>query len=161
MICALAVSKGTFINHSHRIFATKRLVKFYEMEYNIPAEHFITVIKEIETCINEHQFQVHFPIECRWVKADDITISPANGRDSAYIAVHMYKGMAYQEYFDAIEAIFKKYDGRPHYGKIHTLQRKDFEQRYPGWQRFVNIRHRLDPKGIFLNDYLQKMFGRN
>ncbi|OJJ23822.1 FAD-binding oxidoreductase [marine bacterium AO1-C] len=160
-ISAWGVSKGTYINHSHLIFATQRLVRFYEMEYNIPQESFINVIKEIETCVNEHQFKVHFPIECRWVKADDIMISPASGRDSAYIAIHMYKGMEYKSYFDAIEQIFRKYNGRPHYGKMNTLKQTDFAELYPNWQKFMDIRQQMDPDKMFLNEYLQELFVQN
>ncbi|MFD2177223.1 D-arabinono-1,4-lactone oxidase [Veronia pacifica] len=156
-LCAKLMSSGAFINHSHKIFATQRLVRFNEMEYNIPAEHFVAVMKEIKSCIEHHQFAVHFPIECRWVKGDDIFISPANGRDSAYIAVHMFKGMPYKDYFNAIEAIFTKYGGRPHYGKMHSLKSEDFTKLYPNWQRFAEIRHDLDPDGIFLNPYLKDM----
>ncbi|HAS43145.1 MAG TPA: FAD-binding oxidoreductase [Microscillaceae bacterium] len=160
-ISAWGVSKGTYINHSHLIFATQRLVRFYEMEYNIPQESFINVIKEIEACIHEHQFKVHFPIECRWVKADDIMISPASDRDSAYIAIHMYKGMEYKPYFDAIEQIFRKYKGRPHYGKMNTLKQADFAELYPNWQKFMDIRQQMDPDKVFLNEYLQELFVQN
>ena len=154
-ISAWGVSKGTYVNHSHLIFATQRWVRFYEMEYNVPQESFINVIKEIEACVNEHQFKVHFPIECRWVKADDIMISPASGRDAAYIAVHMYKGMEYKPYFEAIEKIFRKYNGRPHYGKMNTLKHEDFAELYPNWQKFMEIRQQMDPDQVFLNEYLK------
>ena len=160
-LSAWGISEGTYINHSHLIFATQRLVRFNEMEYNIPQENFTTIIKEIEACINTHQFKVHFPIECRWVKADDILISPASGRDSAYIAVHMYKGMEYKPYFEAIEAIFKKYGGRPHYGKMNTLNHNDFAELYPNWQKFNGIRQEMDPEGLFLNKYLKGIFTNN
>src|SRR3546814_19982734 len=46
--------------------------------------------------------------------ADDITLSTASGRDSAYIAVHMVKGTPYQRYFTAAERIFTAHEGRPH-----------------------------------------------
>ena len=39
-------------------------------------------------------------------EGDDIWLSPAYGRDSAYIAVHMYKGMKYAAYFGEVEKIF-------------------------------------------------------
>ena len=157
-ISAWGVSKGTYINHSHLIFATQRWVRFYEMEYNIPQECFISAIKEIEACVNKNQFKVHFPVECRWVQADDIMISPANGRDSAYIAIHMYKGMEYKAYFEAIEQIFRKYGGRPHYGKMNTLKQVDFAELYPNWQKFMDMREQMDPDKVFLNAYLEELF---
>ncbi len=157
-IIAASMSSGRDINYSHKIFATPRLVKFQEMEYSIPAEHFVAVLHEIDESIRRNQFRVHFPVECRFVKADDIFISPASGRDSAYIAVHMYKGMEYRPYFAAMEAIFQKYQGRPHWGKMHTDTAADLKVIYPRWDDFQAARHTLDPSGFFLNDYLKTVF---
>ncbi|HEX8727843.1 MAG TPA: D-arabinono-1,4-lactone oxidase, partial [Ktedonobacterales bacterium] len=61
--------------------------------------------------------------------------------------------------FDAIEAIFQRYDGRPHWGKMHTLTAETLAMRYPRWQDFLRVRQRLDPQGVFLNDYLRRLFG--
>jgi len=128
------------------------------MEYNIPAEHTSAVITEIQHCIEQNQFAVHFPLECRFVHSDDIWLSPAYQRESAYIAVHMYRGMPYQSYFQHIEEIFKRYQGRPHWGKIHTRTSKELAELYPRWHDFRRVRATLDPDGMFLNDYLRKLF---
>ncbi len=156
-ISAAAVSTGVDINYSTKIYATPRLVKFQEMEYNLPAEKAVEVLKEMRDCINTANFKVHFPIEVRFVKADDMYLSPAYQRDSVYIAVHMYKGMEYKTYFDAMETIFKKYNGRPHWGKMHTRTAKELSQLYPMWNKFQEIRNQLDPNGLFMNDYLKKL----
>lgn len=146
------------IGHSHQMFATPRFVKFNEMEYNIPAQHMQAALEEVRACIEKNQFAVHFPLECRYVKGDDMWLSPAYGRDSAYIAAHMYKGMPHEAYFKALEDIFLKYEGRPHWGKLHTLKASQLAERYPKWQEFTRIRKELDPKGIFLNKYLEGIF---
>ncbi|MES2139104.1 MAG: D-arabinono-1,4-lactone oxidase [Bacteroidota bacterium] len=156
-ISAAAVSTGVDINYSTKIYATPRLVKFQEMEYNLPAEKAVEVLKEMRDCINAANFRVHFPIEVRFVKADDMYLSPAYQRDSVYIAVHMYKGMEYKTYFDAMETIFKKHNGRPHWGKMHTRTAKELSQLYPMWNKFQEIRNQLDPNGLFMNDYLKKL----
>lgn len=158
-LSAWGVSGSTNTAWSHQVFATPRLVKFQEMEYNIPQEHFKTALLEIEELINQKNFRVHFPLECRWVAADDIWLSPAYQRDSAYIAAHMYKGMPYHAYFEAIEEIFKKYDGRPHWGKMHTQTAESLAKLYPKWNEFQAIRKELDPNGMFLNPYVKRIFG--
>jgi FAD-linked oxidoreductase len=158
-ISAMGIAPTTAVDYSHRIYATPRAVRFQEMEYNIPAERFTEVLREIEACINKNRFRVHFPIECRFVRGDDIWLSPAYGRDSAYIAVHMYEGMPYREYFAAVEEILQRYDGRPHWGKMHTLTAAALATRYPRWEDFQRVRARLDPTGVFLNDYLRGLFG--
>ncbi|HEX2349501.1 MAG TPA: D-arabinono-1,4-lactone oxidase [Ktedonobacterales bacterium] len=156
---AWGIASTTAVDYSHRLYATPREVRFQEMEYNLPAQHFAAAMAEIEEVITRERFAVNFPVECRFVRGDDIWLSPAYQRDSAYIAVHMYQGMPYRAYFDAIEAIFQRYDGRPHWGKIHTLTAETLATRYPRWQDFLRVRERLDPQGVFLNDYLRRLFG--
>jgi FAD-linked oxidoreductase len=157
-LSARAIASVNEVDYSHRLFATPRLVRFQEMEYNIPAEHFSAVIAEIQACIEQQQFAVHFPIECRFVHSDDIWLSPAYQRESAYVAVHMYRGMPYQSYFQHIEEIFKRYQGRPHWGKMHTRSASDLAALYPRWDDFRRVRAALDPQGVFLNDYLRQLF---
>jgi FAD-linked oxidoreductase len=157
-ISARSIATIDEINYSHRLFTTPRMVRFQEMEYNIPVEHTVSVITEIQECIQQRQFQVHFPIECRFVHADDIWLSPAYQRDSAYIGVHMYRGMTYSSYFYSIEEIFKRYQGRPHWGKMHTRTARELAELYPRWHDFLRVRAALDPQGVFLNSYLRDLF---
>ena len=156
-VSAWGIASVAETDYSHRLFATPRLVKFQEMEYNIPAEQFPAALAEIRACLARERFNVHFPIECRFVRGDDIWLSPAYQRDSAYIAVHMYRGMPYERYFHAVEEIYQHYDGRPHWGKMHTLDAASLAARYPRWHDFRRVRAALDPGGVFLNDYLRRM----
>jgi FAD-linked oxidoreductase len=158
-LCATTVPVFREVGYSHRLFATDRRVRFNEMEYNLPASAMVPVIEEMRAAMRKARFHVHFPIECRYAKADDLWLSPAYGRDSAYIAVHMYRGMPYQSYFVAMEEIFLRHGGRPHWGKLHTLCASDLAVRYPKWSSFLELRSRLDPDSIFPNEYLRNLFG--
>lgn len=160
-ISAWGIASVTETDYSHRLFATPRAVKFQEMEYNVPAADFPAVLAEVRACLARERFNVHFPVECRFVRGDDIWLSPAYGRDSAYVAVHMYKGMPYERYFRAVEAIYQPYQGRPHWGKLHTLDAATLATRYPHWDDFRRVRAALDPHGIFLNDYLRRLLDAN
>ena len=160
-VCNLSASTIATINevnYSARLFSTPRMVRFQEMEYNIPAEQAATVINEIQARIEREQFKVHFPLECRFVHSDDIWLSPAYRRESCYLAVHMYKGMPYQDYFAHIEEIFRRYQGRPHWGKMHTRTAAELAELYPRWHDFRRVRAALDPQGMFLNDYVRALF---
>lgn len=157
--CALGIPTGTHIGYSHQTFVTPRLVKFREMEYSVPYKEMEAVLRDIRYVIEKKKIQVHFPIECRYVKADDIWLSPSYKRDSAYIAIHMYNGMPFQDYFDAVEEVFAHYSGRPHWGKMHNLTEEKLASIYPKWDDFLRVRRELDPDGVFLNAYLQKLFG--
>jgi FAD/FMN-containing dehydrogenase len=134
-------------------------VRFNEMEYSLPAAHMADATRAIDACIRRERFQVHFPIECRYVRGDDISLSPASGRASAYIAVHMYRGMPYQAYFAAVETIFRNFGGRPHWGKLHTLAAAQLRELYPEWSQFQAARRQLDPDGVFQNAYLAQILG--
>jgi len=154
-IMAALVSGGQDVTASHETFATLRLVKFQEMEYNIPAEHFVRCLQEIKACISANRITVVFPVECRFVAADDIPLSPAYQRPSAYIAVHQFKGMPHEAYFAQVEAIFRAYGGRPHWGKLHTCTVDELRTLYPCWEPFMKLRAQLDPDGLFVNSYLR------
>jgi FAD-linked oxidoreductase len=160
-ISASANPNTNKVNYSHRIFSTPHTVRFQEMEYNIPAEHLPAVITEMQACIARRRFKVHFPIECRFVRADDIWLSPAYQRASAYVAVPVYRGVEYKDYFHHIEEIFRRYQGRHHWAKLHTQTAANLSQLYPHWDDFRRIRASLDPHGLFLNSYLRELFDAN
>ena len=149
-----------YVNVSHRIFSSKRLVKFYEMEYSISLNSLVAALREVMHMVDERGFRISFPVEVRCTGSDDIPFSTSTGRRSAYIAVHMFKGSEYDEYFSAVEAILRKYEGRPHWGKIHNLNANDISSLYPEYQRFIEVRNQLDPEGVFTNDYLRRVLGR-
>jgi FAD-linked oxidoreductase len=149
-----------YVNVSHRIFSSKRLVKFYEMEYSIALDALVPALREVMQMVEDRGFRISFPVEVRCTGSDDIPLSTSTGRRSAYIAVHMFKGSKYAEYFSAVETILRKYEGRPHWGKIHNLHSNEISSLYPEYQRFIEVRNQLDPEGVFTNDYLRRVLGR-
>jgi FAD-linked oxidoreductase len=149
-----------YVNVSHRIFSSKRLVKFYELEYSIALDSLVPALREVMQMVEDRGFTISFPVEVRCTGSDDIPLSTSTGRRSAYIAVHMFKGSTYAEYFSAVETILRKYEGRPHWGKIHNLNANDISSLYPEYQRFIEVRNQLDPEGVFTNDYLRRVLGR-
>jgi FAD-linked oxidoreductase len=159
-IAGAAISKSRSVGWSHDVFATPRLVKFQEMEYALPADRLVEVLQAVRDCIAREDFRVNFPLEVRFGRGDDIWLSPAYGRDTAYVAVHMYRGMPHRAYFDALEAIFKRHGGRPHWGKLHTQAAETLRDLYPMWDRFLDVRQALDPRGVFLNAHLKALLGR-
>ncbi|MGJ8670690.1 MAG: D-arabinono-1,4-lactone oxidase [Oceanococcus sp.] len=147
------------VGDSFQIYANVRDVRFNEMEYSVPAEHGPACLREILKAIDERQLRTWFPIEYRYVKADDIPISMFEGRDSCSISIHQHYEMSYHDYFSAIEKIFWKYGGRPHWGKLHSLGASHLQALYPRWEEFTKVRDQLDPGGRFLNAHLRRVFG--
>jgi L-gulono-1,4-lactone dehydrogenase len=146
-------------DRSYRVFSTKRLVRFTEMEYAVPREAGPEALRRVHDVIERRGFAVPFPIEFRVVAPDDAYLSTAYERDTVYIAVHMFRGMAWEPYFRAVEAIMDDYQGRPHWGKRHFQSAATLAPRYPEWDRFQAVRARLDPEGVFENDYAKRVLG--
>ena len=144
---------------SHRAFSTLRMVRFNEMEYELPAAAGADALRELAEFVEKKRILVHFPVEYRYVAADDIWLSPFYQRDAVAISVHQYQGMDYAPYFRGAEAIFRNHGGRPHWGKMHTLTAKELAPLYPQWDAFQSLRRRIDPQAVFINPYLRTLFG--
>jgi len=147
------------VDRSDRIFASPRLVRFTEMEYALPRERTPEAVNRIMALVRSRNFAVPFPIEVRTVAPDDALLSTAAGRDSGFVAVHMYRGMAWEPYFRAVEAIMDELGGRPHWGKRHFQTAATLRPRYPDWDRFQAVRARLDPEGRFANAWTDRVLG--
>jgi FAD-linked oxidoreductase len=148
-----------YVDRAHRVFSSPRTVRFYEMEYAIPKEHAIEAFNRVRDYVKRSGLILSFPVEVRFTVGDDIPLSTAYGRDSCYIAVHVYEGTHYQQYFEAVEDIMDDYGGRPHWGKLHFQTSETLAPRYPEWDRFQAVRERLDPRGTFANPYLDRVLG--
>jgi FAD-linked oxidoreductase len=158
---------GRRVERSDLIFTSPRLVRFTEMEYALPRERTVEAVRRVLDLVESRAragghrsgFAVPFPIEVRTVAADDALISTAAGRDSGFVAVHMFEGMAWEPYFRAVEAIMDELGGRPHWGKRHFQTAATLRERYPEWERFQAVRRRLDPEGRFANAYTDRVLG--
>jgi FAD-linked oxidoreductase len=149
----------TNVGASYHIFPTVRHTRFNEMEYAVPAEKGPACFREVAAKIREDGLPVFFPLEYRHVGADDLWLSPHHGRESVTISVHQYFKQDHVALFKAVEPIFWKYDGRPHWGKWHSLTAKELAGRYDRWQDFLRVRKDVDPTGKFLNPHLHQLFG--
>ncbi len=160
-IVAAAAEKPTreWIDRSDKVFATPRLVRVVEMEYSIPRDQFPEAFARLGRLIDSIGTPITVPVECRWTAGDDIPLSHAHGRDSAYLAVHMFRGEPYDQYFQGVEKIMGDHEGRPHWGKLHFQSAETLAPRYPRWGEFTALRDRLDPEGRFRNPYLDRVLG--
>jgi L-gulono-1,4-lactone dehydrogenase len=148
-----------YVDRSDRVFTSPRLVRFYEMEYAIPRDAVPEALNRVRRLVDESGLQLSFPVEVRVVAADDIALSTAEGRDTGYIAVHVYQGTPYDAYFQGVEHIMESYGGRPHWGKMHFQDASTLAGRYPRWGEYQDLRRRLDPAGRFSNPYLERVLG--
>jgi FAD-linked oxidoreductase len=147
------------IDRSDRVFVNERRVRFTEMEYGVPREHGPEAARRVIEWVRRNEYPVFFPIEMRVAAGDDALLSPSHERDTAYIAVHQYRGMEWRPYFEAVEAIVDSYGGRPHWGKRHFQTAATLAPRYPAWEEFQRARDTLDPGRAFANEYTERVLG--
>jgi FAD-linked oxidoreductase len=147
------------VERSASIFASPRLVRFTEMEYALPRERTPEAVRRVMEMIESRGLAVPFPIEVRTAAPDDAFLSTAAGRETGYVAVHMFAGMQWRDYFERVEAIMSELDGRPHWGKRHFQTAATLRGRYPEWDRFQAVRTRLDPTGMFTNAWTDRVLG--
>ncbi|MBW8794162.1 MAG: FAD-binding protein [Streptomyces sp.] len=159
-ISSTALSARTYTDIPYKVFTSPRRVRFVEMEYAVPREALVDTLRELRAMVDRSDLRINFPVEVRTAPADDIALSTASARDSAYVAVHMFRGTPYQAYFTAAERIFTAHEGRPHWGKVHTRDADYFAGVYPRFGEFTALRDRLDPDRLFQNDYLRRVLGQ-
>ena len=142
---------------SYKVFTTPRLVRFYEMEYGVPRAAVSDCLRELRSFIDSSGLRIQVPVEVRFVAADDIPLSMASGRDSAFVACHVFQGRGYEQYFRGVERIMAAAGGRPHWGKLHFQTAETLAPRYPEWSRFRSVRDQIDPQRVFTNAYLDRV----
>lgn len=154
-----STGRQEFVEASHEVFATRRLVRFHEMEYSIPRRRLPEALTAIVEAVEREKLRVSFPVEVRVTGSDDVALSTSYGRESAYIAVHMYKGMEYERYFRLVESIVAPMNGRPHWGKIHFQGAETLRSQYERFDDFLRLRERLDPERRFVNGHVERVLG--
>jgi len=158
-IAAGQFAGAEYVDRSYRVFCSPRRVRFLEMEYALPREALREAFAGLRGAVDRHGQAVTFPVEVRVAAADDVPLSTAAGRESAYIAVHVHRGQPHEAYFGAVEQVMAGLGGRPHWGKLHTRTADQLARSYPGFAGFVALRDRLDPERRFGNAYLERVLG--
>lgn len=158
-VASRALAPRTYTAASHEVFVSARRVRFAEMEYAVPRADVVEVLREVDRWVQASGVHVPFPVEVRFAAADDVWLSTAHGRDCAYVAVHQYVRMPRDRYFTGVEAIFRAAQGRPHWGKLHTLDRDALTALYPRLDDFCAVRDSYDPDRLFANAYTTRLFG--
>ncbi|MGD9483942.1 D-arabinono-1,4-lactone oxidase [Streptomyces sp. TRM70308] len=154
-----ALSARSYTDIPYKVFTSPRRVRFVEMEYALPVEAAMPALRELRAMVERSPLRIGFPVEVRTAPADDIPLSTASGRDTAYLAMHVYRGTPHAAYFAAAERIMTAHGGRPHWGKLHRRDAGYLAGVYPRFAEFTALRDRLDPDRLFGNDYLRRVLG--
>ena len=158
-VAGKALGSRTYSDAAYRVFTSPRRVRFKEEEYAVPRATLSDVLAEVRSLFRRRDWRISFPIEVRVTPPDDVWLSTAYQRDSAYIAIHVFHSTPHEEYFGDIEAVMTSVGGRPHWGKMHTRNVDYLSGVYPRLSEFISIRDALDPQRTFGNDYLRQVLG--
>ncbi len=156
---ARALGARTYSDAAYRVFTSPRRVRFKEQEYAIPRAALSDVLGEVRGLFQRRGWRISFPIEVRVTPPDDVWLSTAYGRDSAYIAIHVYHSAPHEQYFTDVEAVMTSVGGRPHWGKMHTRDAAYLAASYPRMADFLAVRDLLDGERRFGNEYLRRVLG--
>ena len=158
-MAAKALGSRTYTDAAYKVFTSPRRVRFKEEEYAVPRAALSDVLAEVKSLFQRRDWRISFPIEVRVTPGDDLWLSTAYGRDSAYIAIHVFHSSPHEEYFGDVESIMTAVGGRPHWGKMHTRDADYLAGVYPKHGDFVAVRDALDPDRRFGNAYLTQVLG--
>lgn len=153
------LSERSYSDTAYKVFVSPRRVRFAEAEFALPSEAVGEGLTSIRRIIERLDLLVSFPIEVRFAAADDVPLSTAFGRSTAYLAVHMFEGQEYATYFREVEAALSDLGARPHWGKMHNRSASQLRASYPRFDEFVAVRNEVDPDGRFTNAYLDRVLG--
>ena len=149
--------EGSRLAWSYEVLANERNDLHSEMEYSLPAASGPACFRALRDHIARDFPDLRWPLEYRRVAADDLWISSASGRDTVTISVHQGVDAPDGPIFRACEEIFRAYDGRPHWGKVHERSGAELAALYPRWRDWWRVRDRFDPEGRFLSPYLESL----
>jgi FAD-linked oxidoreductase len=158
-ISGSVLSAREFVDHSHEVFVSTRRVRFRETEFAMPRSALPDVIAALQSWFDAGHETISFPIEVRFTGADDIWMSTGHERDNCYVAVHQYHRSDPTAYFSAAQDIFTAHEGRPHWGKMNTVDTAYLRERYSRFDDFVAVRDEADPERVFTNPYLDRILG--
>lgn len=153
----IVLTEGSRRDRAYRIYPGGFMIPFHELEYYVPAEHGQQAVESVQHLLRTTHSDQKYPIEVRWVKADEGYISPFAHRDTTVISVSGAPGTDYWPYLRNVDAVLSEFDARVHWGKIHFMTRERLERQFPELEKFLAVRRDFDPQGVFLNDHTRAL----
>jgi FAD/FMN-containing dehydrogenase len=147
-------------DRAHLIYPDGTTVaEFHELEYMVDAADARAAVEMMRELMLKKFPQEISPLQVRWQKADQAYLSAQSGRNSTSISVSGEIGRDYLPFLRAVDAALMVFSARPHWGKLHFLDRERVQQLYPDYEHFQKVRKEMDPDDLFLNRHLRDLFG--
>ncbi|MCL6422385.1 FAD-binding protein [Brachybacterium sp. JHP9] len=146
-------------DRSYRVLVGRSMKPFHEMELLVPLDRAREAFDALTALLAEDFPEHQHPIEVRFVGQDDAHLSPTEGGPRAALSIPVKTSADYWPMLIAIDALLEPLGARPHWGKLHLLDRERVAALYPQLGAFQGVHAQLDPHGIFLNDHLRALLG--
>lgn len=129
------------------------------VEIGVPVDRCVAAVEAVLAKIDdfaEAGWWHTSPLNLRFVAASANTLMAMySGRATCMIEIPQITGTPGAEamFVDHERLLIERFEGRPHWGKVHNLVGTQFplEQVHPNTARFRAIRAALDPRGVFAN----------
>eukprot|EP00030_Apusomonadida_sp_AF-17_P002747 a341327_18.p1 GENE.a341327_18~~a341327_18.p1 ORF type:complete len:506 (+),score=190.78 a341327_18:136-1518(+) len=161
LVFGLGFKTGRRVNRSDKLFNIPVLIRHSENEFCYPVAQAEAAIRATVAIAEAQAPAVNFPIEIRFVAADNTWMSNNFERAGCHITCMAYN-MQTDEFFTLVEnEVCRSFDARPHWGKTTmTYGPDDYAQLYPRHGDFVALRNKCDPRRVFANAYTERILGQ-
>lgn len=147
------------VDRSHRVFTGEVRFRVVSAEWGLPAERAAEAIEAVRSLFERERYPVAMPLLCRFGAPSDAHLSPAQGRPTCYLEVLAHRSAPAEPMMGEIEEVLAAMGGRPHWAKRFKAGAAELAPLYPGWGEFAAERARLDPEGVFANEWTDRVLG--
>ncbi len=117
-----------------------------QAEYLLPRANAVQGIRAVRAIASRITPLLHVT-EIRTMRADDLWLSPAYGRDTVGIHFTWHKDERILDVLPAIEEALLPLGARPHWGKVTVASPEQIVAAYPRFEDFRNLLNVTDPTG--------------
>lgn len=129
-----------------------------QAEYLLPRENAVEAIRSLRT-LHERITPLLHVTEIRTMRADDLWLSPAYGRDSVGVHFTWHRDDRIYDVLPAIEDIVLPLGARPHWGKVTSASAEAITRAFPRWDDFTELLTSVDPEGRFRSPFVTRLTG--
>ena len=138
---------------------TDEIATWIELEYMVDAKDAKPAFLALRELMLERFPEETSPIEVRWSRGEPAFLSPHHGHDTCSISVSGLQKNDWERFLLAVDHTLRPWGPRAHWGKVGFLDHQRLSAVYPQLDRFLAVRAKLDPHGLFLNDYFREALG--
>lgn len=130
-----------------------------QSEHFVPLRHAAAALDAVRTMADRIQPHLHV-CELRTMAADPFWLSPSQGEDVLCIAFTWQKHpVEVAALLPDLEALLAPFGGRPHWGKMSSLDGAAIEALYPRLRDFRDLVHTADPDRTFASAFGARVLG--